>query len=109
MFKIFRRRKDKPSVMYSLFQKFAEIGDRKQRQICDHLNRKAQGLTMRQLKIGLAIFSVLYLGGIAGVMMQVYRPGKKIVKVQSIRVPVNVLPEVEKDSIKILKQNEHEE
>lgn len=99
MYKLFRRKKDKPSLMYGVFQKIGSVLENKQRQICNKLNKKTEKLTMRQLKIGLAIFSVVYLGCITVIMMQLLKPGNKAMYVQPIRVPVQVVPDAGTDSL----------
>lgn len=98
MFKIFKKRKDKPSVMYSVFQKAGEVVDSKQKQLCNHLNKKAEKFTVRQLKIGFFIFCFTYLAGIALVMLKVFDYGGSTIHVQSIRVPKQVLPQPLPDS-----------
>lgn len=100
MFKIFRKRKDKPSMMYSVLQKTGEVIENKQKQLCNHLNKKAEGFTIRQLKIGLFIFCVAYLAGIAFVMMQVFNNGSTTIRVQSIQIPKHALLQPAPDSIK---------
>lgn len=59
MFKLFKRRRDKPSVMYGVFQKMGAAVEHRQRQAADHLNRKAATLNRKQLTWGLLLFCLV--------------------------------------------------
>lgn len=65
MFKRFKRRKDKPSVMYGVFQKMGEAVERRQRKAADYLNRKVALFSRKQLTCGLVLFCLVF-GGISG-------------------------------------------
>lgn len=82
--------------MYGVFQKIGELCERKQRQLCEHLNRKTKGLSVRQLKAGLVIFCMLYMGCIAVVLVQVFQRGADAIRVESIKVPTQI---PEKDTL----------
>lgn len=102
MFKIFKRRKDKPSVMYGVFQKVGAWCEVKQRVLCERLNHRAALLTVRQLKLGLVIFCIVYIGCIAGIMTQTFNTGSDVIRIQSIHKHVMVVPGSVIDSLRAI-------
>lgn len=90
MFKVFKRRRDKPSLMYGLFQKVGAWCEVKQRLLCDKLSQKVQRFNVKQLKIGLMLFCVGYVTCLGLVLVQAFRDFNPVIKVQSIRLPVQV-------------------
>lgn len=96
MFKLFRRRRDKPSVMYGVFQKMGNAVETRQRRAADYLNAKAERLSKRQLVIGLICFVTLFGGSAAAVIWQAFHRPVATVRVKSIVIPDHVLiPEQE--------------
>lgn len=68
MFKIFRRRKDKPTMTYGILQKFGEVVERKQRKIAGYLNRETKDYSRKKWMLCLGGFCLLF-GGIAGIIL----------------------------------------
>lgn len=94
MFRLFKRRRDKPSVMYGVFQRMGVYVERKQRKAADFLNEKAAGLSRRKLLIGFWIFCTGFGGAAIFIIWQGFMQPARTVKVQPIRVPRHgVLPQ----------------
>lgn len=91
MFKLFKRRRDKPSVMYGVFQKMGAAVERRQRQAADYLNRKASTLNRKQLARGLLLFC-LVCSSISGftIWHSLHIPSGSI-HIQPVRVPAHTI------------------
>jgi hypothetical protein len=89
MFKLFKRRKDKPSVMYGLFQKMGSAVERQQRKAADYLNAKAKHFNQKQLLTGFICFTLLFGGAAAYIVWQAIHRPARTVHVKKISIPKN--------------------
>lgn len=107
MFKLFRRRRDKPSVMYGVFQKIGSSIESRQRKVADYLNAKAENFSRKQLIIGFTCFVLLFGGSAAAVIWQAFRRPAATVRVKSIVIPDHILiPEQESHKEQALTRTE---
>lgn len=60
MFRIFRRRKDKPALAYSVMQRFSDFAERRQRKIAAYLNNRTKHYSKRKWRWLLAGFCILF-------------------------------------------------
>ncbi|MBN8857015.1 MAG: hypothetical protein J0H29_01430 [Sphingobacteriales bacterium] len=94
MFKIFKRRRDKPSVMYGVFQKMGEAVERRQRKAADYLNRRTASLSRKQLAISLVLFCFLFGSTSAYTIWYSIHSPSGVIRVQPVRVPAHsILPD----------------
>ncbi|MGC4233234.1 MAG: hypothetical protein QM594_09680 [Niabella sp.] len=91
MFKLFRKRRDKPSVMYGVFQKLGQTVERKQRKAADYLNQKTATLSRRQTVTGLVIFCLLFGGSSGFTIWHSLRSASGGVRIQTIKVPAHTI------------------
>lgn len=91
MFKLFRKRRDKPSVMYGVFQKMGEAVERRQRKAADYLNRKVAMLNRKRLTWALILFCLVF-GSISGftIWHSLHLPAGGI-HIQQVRVPAHTI------------------
>lgn len=68
MFKIFKRRKDKPALSYGIVQRFGMAVEQRQRQVAYYLNQKTKGYGKQKWTLLLFSFCVL-VGGIASYIL----------------------------------------
>lgn len=107
MLKIFRRRRDKPSLMYGVFQKMGSTIERRQRRAADYLNAKAENLSRKQLITSFTCFVLLFGGSAVAVIWQAFHRPATTVRVKSIAVPDHVLiPEQESPKERALTRTE---
>jgi len=92
MFKLFRRRRDKPSLMYGVFQKLGDKVEERQREIAIYLNDKVVKLSSKQVVIGLVLFCILFGGGAGFVIWQAFDKPTTTVRIRSISVPRHTIP-----------------
>lgn len=92
MYRLFRKRRDKPSVMYSVFQKIGNAVDKRQRQLSDYLNTKAERLSTRQLMTGLILFCIVFGSGTGFVIWQSLNKPTTTVRVRFISMPRHTIP-----------------
>lgn len=90
MFKLFRKRRDKSSVMYGVFQKLGQVVERRQRKAADYLNQKTATLSRRQTVTGLVIFCLLF-GGSSGFTIWHSLRSSGGVRIQTIKVPAHTI------------------
>ena len=62
MIRLFKRRTDKPSLMYPVFQRLGAVIDKRQRQLAKYLLTKTERLSRRIKFYWLAIFCILFGG-----------------------------------------------
>ncbi|WP_157558145.1 hypothetical protein [Niabella aurantiaca] len=86
MFKLFRRRKVRTSVMYGAFQKLGQVVERKQRKAADYLNQKTATLSRRQAVTGLIIFCLMFGGSSAFTIWHSLSSPGSAIKIQSMSV-----------------------
>lgn len=92
MFRLFRRRRDKPAVMYGVFQKMGMAIEKRQRQLSDYLNTKAERLSTKELLSGLIAFCLLFGGVVSFVIWQALHQPAATVRMQPIVVPRHKSP-----------------
>ena len=63
MIRLFKRRKDKPSLMYPVFQRLGAVIDKRQRQFANFLMLKSERLSRKHKFYSLAMFCILFGGG----------------------------------------------
>lgn len=91
MFKLFRRRRDKPSVMYGVFQKLGHFVERGQRRAASYLNRKTATLSRRQAITGLILFCLLFGGSSAFTIWHSLRSASGSIHIQNMKVPAHTI------------------
>ncbi len=91
MFRFFRRRKDKPSVVYGVFQKMSDAVEGRQRKAADYLNGKTAHWSQKQLLIGLICFALLFGGSAAYVIWRAFERPARTVRVQPVKPSGHVL------------------
>ncbi|HMR85385.1 MAG TPA: hypothetical protein PKE30_19710, partial [Niabella sp.] len=91
MFKLFRRRRDKPSVMYGVFQKLGQAVERGQRRAADYLNRKTARWQHRQMITALIIFCLLFGGSSAFTIWYSLRSASGTIRIESMKVPAHTI------------------
>jgi hypothetical protein len=63
MIRLFKQRKDKPSLMYPVFQRLGAFMDKRQRQCAGYLKKKSERLNQKQQFYWLAFFCIGFGGG----------------------------------------------
>lgn len=91
MFKLFRKRRDKPSVMYGVFQKMGQVVERGQRKAADYLNQKTATLSRRQTVTGLIIFCLLFGGSSGFTIWHSLRSASGAIHIQTMTVPAHTI------------------
>ena len=91
MFKLFRKRRDKPSVMYGVFQKLGQAVERRQRKAADYLNQKTATLSRGQTVTGLIIFCLLFGGSSGFTIWHSLRSSSGGVRIQTIKIPTHTI------------------
>ncbi|WP_157097967.1 hypothetical protein [Niabella ginsenosidivorans] len=91
MFKLFRRRRDKPSVMHGVFQKLGQSVERSQRRAANYLNQKTATLSRRQTIAGLVLFCVLFGGSSAFTIWHSLRSSAGSIRIQNMKVPAHTI------------------
>jgi|GEM_PF-621133 len=87
MFKLFKRRRDKPSVMYGIFQKMGGAVENRQRQAADFLNRKTAPLNRKQLIWGLVAFCLVFGSSSAYTIWHSLHSSAEAIRIQPMTVP----------------------
>jgi hypothetical protein len=101
MIRFFKRRKDKPSLMYPVFQRLSSAIDKRQRKWAAWLGNKTDKLPQSVKLYSLVVFCFLFGGG--SVYLIVHAIGNKTQKlfIEKMSFPAYV---IEKDSTAYLKQ-----
>lgn len=99
MFRMFKKRENKASLMYGVAQTVGVWWEKKQRLICDKLNARFARFSSRQLKSGLFVFCLLYLGFVVLIVGQALIYGSPVIRIDNIKVPIQVI-----DSLKVLEE-----
>ncbi|CAN5389715.1 hypothetical protein BH11BAC5_BH11BAC5_23940 [soil metagenome] len=63
MIRLFKKRKDKPSLMYPVFQRLGAFMDKRQRQCARYLEKKSERLNRKQQFYWLVFFCIGFGGG----------------------------------------------
>lgn len=107
MFKLFRKRRDKPSVMYGVFQKLGQAVERRQRKAADYLNQKTATLSRRQTITGLMIFCLLFGGSSGFTIWHSIRSASGGIRIQTMKVPAHtIIPRNDRNDEAILTDRE---
>jgi hypothetical protein len=91
MFRFFKRRKDKPSVMYPVFVRMNAFVRKKQQRAADWLQQRSKRYSKRTQLTGLVIFCLLFGGSSVCIVIGVLQGKGKIITVQPISVPAHVI------------------
>lgn len=105
MFKIFKRRKDKPALTYGVMYYVSEAVERRQRKIAGYLNSRTKGYSKRKW-IWLLVAFCITMGSIAtDILFNGMQHQKSKVQVQSISVPAFISKENKAmDSLQLLEE-----
>lgn len=109
MFKIFRRRKDKPTLTYGVMQYLSGAVERRQRKVADYLNGKTKSFGKRKWILFLCGFCLLF-GSVAMIILYNSVVKKKQQSPnkfypQSITIPSSVLQQGKQwDTLKMLEE-----
>lgn len=106
MFKIFKRRKDKPALSYGVMQRFGEVVEKRQRKVADYLNGKTNNFSKRKWVLFLCGFCLLF-GGVAIIIFCSSIRQQSISKTnpQSISIPSSVLQQGKQwDTLRMLEK-----
>ena len=104
---IFKRRRQKPSMLYGVFQRLGMFIERQQRKAADYLNAKAAQYTRRQLFIGFWLFCVVFGGYAVYLMAQAFYRPARTVQVKAIRIPQHsIIPDTKEPADHVLTPRE---
>lgn len=91
MFRFFKRRKDKPSVMYPVFVRMNAFIRKKQQRAADWLQQRSQRYSKKKLILGLVLFCLLFGGGSIYVLISSFNRNKYTIAIQPISIPAHVI------------------
>lgn len=91
MFRFFKRRKDKPSVMYPVFVRMNAFIRKKQQRAADWLQQRSQRYSKKKLITGLILFCLLFGGGSIYVLVSSFYRNKHTIAIQAISVPAHAI------------------
>jgi len=92
MFRIFKRRKDKPALIYPVLQRLGEAVRRRQRRCADWLQQKAARFSRRQLRWMLSIFCLIFGGSSLYTFIHALQAPAPARHVDAISVPRHITP-----------------
>lgn len=108
MFKVFKRRKDKPALTYSVMQRFGELVERKQRKVACYLNQQTKKFSKRKWIWLLVIFCIAFGAAATDILCDSLHSGKTRYTdkhPQNISVPAFILRKDKGvDSLEMLEQ-----
>jgi len=87
MFRIFRKKREKLSVMYGILQRMGGAVEKRQRRAANYLNERATILSAGQVKTALILFCTVFGGAAVLVTWKALHDPGKTINVQPIRVP----------------------
>jgi hypothetical protein len=110
MFKLFKKRSEKPSIVHSVLDKMTRASESRQRKAADYLNEKISVLSIRQLKIGFVIFSLLFAAGCCYVIWDAFSTPALSIHIDPITIPKHTSPRDSQQPVeKLLSEQEFNE
>lgn len=91
MFRIFRRKQDKSSVLHGVLQQISTVVERRQRKAADYLNSKTANWSDRDIFIWFSLLTMVLGGGAVVVLWQSFHQLTYSVQIKTIRMPAHTL------------------
>lgn len=88
MFRFWRRRDGKPSVMYPVLMRVNGWVNVKQHAAADWLNRKVSRYNAPQLKVMLFLFCILFGGCSVYIVLEVFTLSETAIRVTPVKMPL---------------------
>lgn len=98
MFRFWRRRKDKPSAMYPVVLKVETWVNAQQRRAADWLNARINRYSVKQLKVMLFVFCILFGGSSIYITLHVFTRSEPAIHATPLKILLQAndsLPEIE--------------
>lgn len=111
MIRFFKRRKDKPSLMYPVFQRLSDAVDKQQRKWAGWLNGKAERLSRNAKLFWLILFCFLFGGGSIYIIVHAVGNKTKKLLIEKMSFPAYAISEdstVSSMALPILTEKEHQ-
>lgn len=111
MIRFFKRRKDKPSLMYPVFQRLGNAIDKRQRKWAIWLNGKAEKLSKNTKLYSLIIFCFLFGGFSIYIIVSAIGNNAEKLTIEKMSFPAYAIAEDSTTSVKqlpILSEKEHQ-
>lgn len=91
MFRIFKKKERKPSVLYPILLRVGQAIDKTQRRCADYLAEKVKGWSRSRIKIALVIFCLIQGGTSTYILISVFRTSSTKINVEKVSIPSHVI------------------
>lgn len=91
MFRIFKKKEWKPSVLHPILLRVGQAIDKTQRRCADYLTEKVKSWSRSRIKIALVIFCLIQGGASSYILVSVFRPSRARINVEKVSIPSHII------------------